>query len=81
MFTKFYKADCPELRDQHAVMFMNPGSVGQPRNQHPEAQYIILDSKSMSVDFRGVSYDIDKTISYFNQSVDEFYWKRLKNGV
>ena len=35
----------------------------------------------MSVDFRGVSYDIDKTISYFNQSVDEFYWKRLKNGV
>ena len=81
MFTKFYKADCPELRDQHAVMFMNPGSVGQPRNQHPEAQDIILDSKSMSVDFRGVSYDIDKTISYFNQSVDEFYWKRLKNGV
>ena len=31
---------------------------------------------------KGKKYkDIDKTISYFNQSVDEFYWKRLKNGV
>lgn len=81
LFTKFYETDNQKLRNKHAVMFINPGSVGQPRNHHPEAQYIILDSKTMSVDIRGVIYDIDKTISYFNQSIDSFYWKRLRDGV
>lgn len=81
LFTKFYETDNQKLRNKHAVMFINPGSVGQPRNYHPEAQYIILDSKSMSVDIRGVPYDIDKTISYFDRSIDSFYWKRLRDGV
>ena len=49
-FTHFYQVDNPELRNKKAVMFINPGSVGQPRNQNPYAQYAVLTlpSKSMA---------------------------------
>ena len=40
--------------------YINPGSVGQPRNGDPRAQYAILYSDN-SFDLRRVEYDIDKT--------------------
>ncbi len=38
---------------------INPGSVGQPRNGDPSAQYIIFDTEKGHISFRKVSYDID----------------------
>lgn len=81
MFTKFYEADNPEMRNKHAVMFINPGSVGQPRNHHPEAQYSIFDSDTLSVNMRSVPYNVKKTMDLFGDDVDCFYRDRLKNGV
>lgn len=80
-FTKFYDTDDPEMRDKHAVFFINPGSVGQPRNHHPEAQYAIVDIETMSVNMRCVPYDIEKAQSYFDGSVDGFYKDRLTKGI
>jgi diadenosine tetraphosphatase ApaH/serine/threonine PP2A family protein phosphatase len=37
---------------------VNPGSVGQPRNRDPRAQYAIYDLDAGLVSFRKVSYDI-----------------------
>ncbi|MDF1535759.1 MAG: metallophosphoesterase family protein [bacterium] len=37
---------------------VNPGSVGQPRNSDPRAQYLIYDMDGGRVSFRRVSYDI-----------------------
>ena len=37
---------------------VNPGSVGQPRNNEPRAQYIIYDLEAGLVYFRKVSYNI-----------------------
>ena len=81
MFTKFYAVDNPEMRNKHAVLFINPGSVGQPRNHHAEAQYAIFDSDTKAVDMRSVKYDIKKTMSMFGTDVDVFYRDRLKNGI
>lgn len=81
MFTKFYEADNPEMRNKHAVIFINPGSVGQPRNHHPEAQYSIFDSDTLSVNMRSVPYDVKKAVALFGNDVDCFYRDRLKNGV
>lgn len=81
VFTKFYDSDDPNMRNQHAVLFINPGSVGQPRNHHPQAQYAVLDMETLSVHMRSVLYDIEKAQSFFDGSVDEFYRARLTNGI
>lgn len=38
---------------------INPGSVGQPRNGDPSAQYIIFDTEEGRISFRKIPYDID----------------------
>ena len=81
IFTKYYEAADPEMRNKRAVMFINPGSVGQPRNHNPKAQYALLDTKTMSVNLRAVSYDVNKAMALYNGSVNRFYMDRLKNGI
>ena len=80
-FTKLYDADDPDRRNKHAVSFINPGAVGQPRNHNPFAQYGLLDPESGTVLLRSVPYDIDAAMSLFDGSVDDFYRTRLKTGV
>jgi diadenosine tetraphosphatase ApaH/serine/threonine PP2A family protein phosphatase len=41
--------------------FLNPGSVGQPRDQDPRAHYAILDTDASTVLFKRVEYDIAQT--------------------
>ena len=81
VFQKFYEADNPEMRDKKSVLFINPGSVGQPRNHNPNAQYAILDAESMSVELKSVKYPKQKAMELFDGSVDDFYRKRLENGI
>lgn len=81
VFQKFYDADNPEMRNKKSVLFINPGSVGQPRNHNPDAQYAVLDSESMSVELKSVKYPKEKAMELFDGSVDDFYRKRLENGV
>jgi len=38
---------------------MNPGSVGQPRDENPRAAYAVLDLDAMSVDLHRVAYDVE----------------------
>ncbi len=45
-----------EIFDEGIVM--NPGSVGQPRDQDPRAAYAILDLDAMTVEEHRVEYDI-----------------------
>jgi predicted phosphodiesterase len=41
--------------------FINPGSVGQPRDQDPRAAYAILDTSNGSIRFHRVAYDVAAT--------------------
>ena len=81
VFQKFYEADNPEMRNKKSVLFINPGSVGQPRNHNPNAQYAILDTESMSVELKSVKYPKDKAMDLYDGSIDDFYRKRLENGI
>ncbi|MEE8391595.1 MAG: metallophosphoesterase family protein [Anaerolineae bacterium] len=50
----------PVPLDQHR-MIINPGSVGQPRDGNPLASYAMLDTESMTWEFRRVAYPIEIT--------------------
>jgi predicted phosphodiesterase len=52
--------DTLELRDDTRY-FVNPGSVGQPRNQDPRAAYAILDTDAGTIEFHRIEYDIPQT--------------------
>lgn len=80
VFDKFYKCDNPSMRNKKKVVFINPGSVGQPRNHNPKAQYAILDTEK-GVSLISVPYDVKFEQSLYNEQVDPFYSERLTNGV
>jgi diadenosine tetraphosphatase ApaH/serine/threonine PP2A family protein phosphatase len=42
-------------------LIINPGSVGQPRDGDQRASYLILDDEALTIEYRRVEYDIDKT--------------------
>lgn len=42
------------------TLIMNPGSVGQPRDQDPRAAFSLLDPESQTVEEHRVSYDIER---------------------
>ncbi len=80
-FHKFYDSPDTSMRNQKAVYFLNPGSVGQPRNHNPLAQYAVLDTETLCVDMRAVRYDIKAVQSLYSDVVSEFYKNRLEKGV
>lgn len=41
-------------------ILINPGSVGQPRDWNPMASYVILNSQTLEIEVRRVSYDVAK---------------------
>lgn len=80
-FSLYYKADSPEYRNEKRTIFVNPGSVGQPRNHNPAASYAILNLENNEIQFKKVNYDIQTEQSRFSDKVDEFYKKRLERGI
>lgn len=80
-FQKFYDVDDEEMRNKKVVYFINPGSVGQPRNHNPHAQYAIIDINNMAVKLNSVKYPKEKAMSLYDGSVDDFYRKRLEKGI
>jgi len=44
-------------------VLVNPGSVGQPRDEDQRAAYAVLDTETVSVDLHRVNYDIDRVIN------------------
>ena len=77
----FYPADNPGFRNRKRTVFLNPGSVGQPRNHNPRAQYLYMELSSETFHFNSVPYDIGKERSLFTDEVDGFYSDRLINGI
>ena len=60
--------------------FVNPGSVGQPRDGDPRAAYAVLDGED--VQFKRVPYDIDQTVNAMkSKGYEEFMWRGLYSGT
>lgn len=47
----------PMMREAKGIRLINPGSVGQPRNRNPGADWAILDTDSGETTLRHESYD------------------------
>ncbi len=80
-FEKYYSVVNAATRNKKKTVFINPGSVGQPRNLNNFAQYAVLDVETEEIVLKKVSYDIEDEQSYFTDEIDEFYKNRLKDGV
>lgn len=72
---------CGKREQQQKVRFINPGSVGQPRNQNPCAQYARWDTQTGSICLKAVPYDIAFEQRLYTGQVDIFYRDRLALGV
>lgn len=72
----------PDLKRFELKLFLNPGSVGQPRNNNTKAQYAILDLGNINfVTFETVEYDIDTAAKKIIQSgLPKFLAERLYLG-
>lgn len=51
--------DTVTMKDVRYIV--NPGSVGQPRDNNPDAAFAIYDTETRTVTFRRTPYDIEKT--------------------
>lgn len=80
VYQAFYAADAPLMRNKRRCLFVNPGSVGQPRNHDTRAHYALLDSQG-PVTLGAVPYDIAFEQALYNGNVDDFYRARLALGV
>lgn len=80
-FEHFFPCENPLFRNKKKCLFINPGSVGQPRNHNNCAQYAIFDPESENLTFRKVSYDIAAAQAAYSDQIDPFYKERLTLGV
>jgi predicted phosphodiesterase len=77
----FFECDNAAYRNKKRTVFINPGSIGQPRNHNPLAQYGVLDTETGAYEHRAVWYDVKKEQKLFADSVDSFYKERLETGI
>lgn len=80
-FDVFYENEDPAHRNKKRVLFLNPGSVGQPRDHNPYASYAVMDSGTEEIRLKRVPYDVETEMQNFSDQVDGFYKVRLKGGI
>lgn len=80
-FESFFPADDPKHRNKKRTVFINPGSVGQPRNLCPLAQFAIVDTSSCGTTQLRIPYDIEWEQAAYTGQVDDFYKERLAYGI
>lgn len=77
----FFPSDDHLFRDKKRTVFLNPGSVGQPRNHNPFAHYVYLDLMTETISFNTVKYNVELERALYPPSLDEFYKDRLLFGI
>ncbi|HIP58453.1 MAG TPA: metallophosphoesterase [Archaeoglobus profundus] len=69
------------VRELEGVMFINPGSVGQPRDGDPRAAYAIFDTETNKVELYRVKYNIDEVCdAVHREGLPDFLCSRLYEG-
>jgi len=67
--------------NSNSRFFINPGSVGQPRDNDPRAAYLLFDTDTMRIQFVRVEYDIAKAADKILRSgLPKFLADRLVLG-
>ena len=70
------------LLDPEHMFLINPGSVGQPRNGHWKASYLVFTNEPERILFRSVAYDVHVTQTKIREArLPEYLAERLVAGV
>jgi predicted phosphodiesterase len=69
------------MNNEKKTVFVNPGSVGQPRNHNPRACYCVFDTISGWVHLNNAEYDVTAEQSLYGTEVDSFHSRRLSKGI
>ncbi len=68
--------------EHEGCTMLNPGSVGQPRNGVPEAQFMVFDPAASTVEFLQVAYDVAAAADAIREAgLPEALAERLHFGV
>ncbi len=70
-----------DKKEGRKTVFINPGSIGQPRNCNVNAQYAVLNIKTGSVYFEAVPYDYLAEQTLYHGEIDVYYRDRLALGI
>jgi predicted phosphodiesterase len=63
-------------------MFLNPGSVGQPRDGDPRASYLVLDLEAGTATWERTAYDVDSVARAMRAAgLPERLAERLRHGL
>jgi predicted phosphodiesterase len=80
-FEKYVESGNSKLRGKKKIVFINPGSIGQPRNHQPCACYAVIDTIDGWVHLNTARYKITDEQKLYTNDVDEFYKTRLECGI
>ena len=80
-YEKFFPCDNKATRNQKKTIFINPGSVGQPRNLNSNSQFVVYDTETENCEFLKIQYNIKNEQKDFSDKVDVFYKTRLEAGI
>jgi len=73
--------DAISLQSENMYL-INPGSVGQPRQQDNRARYLLFDSDQGVISFRAVPYDVEKAQhKIIKARLPEYLARRLQDGI
>lgn len=70
----------PFVKEVGSTIFLNPGSVGQPRDKNPRSSFAVVDLQSLSVNRYRVDYDIDAVASETGEYLPRKLGDRLFEG-
>ena len=75
------KVNAPVRLMSYDQVFLNPGSVGQPRDEDPRASYALIDLETMTFTLRRVRYDFTVTQKLMKQAkLPDRLIRRLRFG-
>ena len=75
------RPNVPVHMKTYDLIFLNPGSVGQPRDEDPRAAYAIVDLEMMTFTLRRVHYDFTLTQKLMKQAkLPDRLIRRLRFG-
>lgn len=80
-YESFFPTDNPKTRNKKKTIFINPGSIGQPRNINPCAQCGVLDTKTSQYTHFSIHYPIEDEQKLYIEEIDSFYMHRLTLGI
>ncbi|MFN4245880.1 MAG: metallophosphoesterase family protein [Brevinematia bacterium] len=72
----------PIYLDSEKIYLINPGALGQPRDNIPLGSYLIFDDSQKFLVFKRFKYDIEKTYQkIITRGLPEYLGRRLKFGI